>query len=75
MPSYKTSAEIFSRLQQAEQQLPGHLNGAILLLHAGTDARREDKLYNHLHQLIRYLEQKGYSFKRIDQLLQDAAVL
>ncbi len=69
MKSYKPSDELMIRLKQAEQQMPHHLNGVILLLHAGTDPRRTDKFYDHLPALISYLRQQGYSFKRIDQLL------
>jgi endoglucanase len=42
----------------------------VLLIHAGTDPRRKDKLYNRLDELISYLKKEGYSFKKIDALLQ-----
>jgi peptidoglycan/xylan/chitin deacetylase (PgdA/CDA1 family) len=48
---------------------PNGLNGYILLIHAGTDPRRKDKLYNRLNEMIWYLKNKGYQFKRIDELL------
>jgi peptidoglycan/xylan/chitin deacetylase (PgdA/CDA1 family) len=41
------------------------LNGTILLIHAGTDPRRKDKLYDQLDTLISTLTQKGYSFHPI----------
>ncbi|MBS1592559.1 MAG: glycoside hydrolase family 9 protein [Bacteroidetes bacterium] len=48
---------------------PNGLNGNILLLHAGTDPRREEKFYNELDTLITFLKQQGYSFKKINELL------
>ena len=48
---------------------PNGLNGVILLIHAGTDPRRKDKLYDKLDELIGYLKKEGYTFKRIDDLL------
>jgi peptidoglycan/xylan/chitin deacetylase (PgdA/CDA1 family) len=45
------------------------LNGVVLLIHAGTDPRRKDNLYNRLDELIGYLKKEGYKIKRIDELL------
>jgi len=39
------------------------------LIHAGTDPRRKDKLYNRLKELIAYLKKEGYALKKIDELL------
>lgn len=64
--TYKSSETIIQSVQTFEQQRAGKLNGVILLVHAGTDPRRRDKLYLHLQQLIKYLKQKGYRFKRVD---------
>lgn len=66
--SYKSSKQILTAIKSFEEK-PGRLNGAILLLHAGTDPRRTDKLYNRLNELILYLKKEGYRFKRIDELL------
>jgi endoglucanase len=65
---YKSNETILLWLRQFEQQRIGKLNGAVLLIHAGTDPRRRDKLYLHLDQLINYLKQKGYRFKKVDDL-------
>jgi len=43
----------------------GRLNGTILLIHAGTDLQRKDKLYNRLDELIDYLKSEGYLFTKI----------
>lgn len=66
--AYKSSEQILAKIKSFAEK-PGGLNGAILLLHAGTDPRRTDKLYNRLDELILYLKKQGYSFKRIDELL------
>ena len=67
--SYKTSDAIIASIKKYNETKPGKLNGAILLIHAGTDPRRKDKLYNHLDEIIAYLKKDGYKFKRIDDLL------
>lgn len=66
--SYRTSDEIITNIKKFNKR-KGGLNGVVLLIHAGTDPRREDKLYNRLDELINYLKKEGYQFKRIDQLL------
>jgi len=45
------------------------MNGFILLVHIGTDPRRTDKFYNHLEKLIDDLNNRGYTFLRIDKIL------
>jgi peptidoglycan/xylan/chitin deacetylase (PgdA/CDA1 family) len=64
--SYKSSEELMQLLRAFEAKHT--LNGAILLIHAGTDPRRKDKLYNQLPVLIQELRAKGYSFEKIDGL-------
>jgi peptidoglycan/xylan/chitin deacetylase (PgdA/CDA1 family) len=65
--SYLSSDKILEHLKTIEKK--GSLKGAILLIHAGTDTRRKDKLYDKLPELIGYLRARGYSFKRVDELL------
>ena len=45
------------------------LNGAIVLVHVGTDPKRTDKFYNYLGELIRILKDKNYKFNTIDSIL------
>jgi peptidoglycan/xylan/chitin deacetylase (PgdA/CDA1 family) len=59
---YATSDSIIARLMRAEQSSGPGLNGALLLLHIGTDPRRADKFYGRLGELIRTLRSKGYTF-------------
>jgi peptidoglycan/xylan/chitin deacetylase (PgdA/CDA1 family) len=67
--SYLGSDQIIRSIQQYAETRPAGLNGVILLVHAGTDPRRKDKLYNRLDELIGYLKQKGYAFRTIADLL------
>lgn len=62
--SYISSDSIFNRILTYEKS--HGMNGFILLSHIGTDPRRTDKFYNSLDNLIENLQNKGYSFKRID---------
>lgn len=68
--SYKSSEMIMSSIKKFNETKPAGMNGVILLVHTGTDPRRKDKLYDRLEELIDYLKIGGYSFKRIDELLQ-----
>jgi hypothetical protein len=45
------------------------LHGAIVLVHAGTDPRRPDKLYDRLGEWIHGMKTMGYSFKRLDEMI------
>lgn len=64
--SYKSSEELMDLLRSFEVKQT--LNGAILLIHAGTDPRRKDKFYAHLPSIIKELKAKGYEFCTIDRL-------
>jgi len=65
--SYRDSKWIMEKIHALEKsQL---LNGKILLIHFGTHPDRTDKFYNHLEELISSLLNKGYHFKRIDDLI------
>jgi peptidoglycan/xylan/chitin deacetylase (PgdA/CDA1 family) len=61
MKNYKSSEQIFSNLLNFENK--ESLNGAILLIHPGTDNSRTDKFYLKLDDLIKTLAEKGYQFK------------
>jgi arylsulfatase A-like enzyme/peptidoglycan/xylan/chitin deacetylase (PgdA/CDA1 family) len=65
--SYKSSNELLERLYKFER-LHG-LNGAMILIHIGTDLRRTDKFYDQLPTIINDLKAKGYSFIKVDELL------
>ncbi len=67
--AYQSSDFILKNISNFEKQEPDGLNGFILLLHIGSDPRRTDKFHFMLEQLILELNNSGYRFKRIDELL------
>ena len=60
---YASSDSIMARLMRVEESAPAGLNGAMVLLHIGTDPRRSDKLYARLGDMIRGLRARGYTFE------------
>ena len=69
LKNYRSTNEIYQSVLQTEASDDHGLNGYILLLHIGTDSRRTNKFYLRLNELITTLKQKGYTFKRVDELL------
>jgi endoglucanase len=67
--SYVDSKTIFESILNFERRSASGLNGFILLIHIGTDPGRTDKFYYMLPELIVELEERGYRFVRIDELL------
>jgi peptidoglycan/xylan/chitin deacetylase (PgdA/CDA1 family) len=67
--NYRSSETIYQSIINYEQKHASGLNGFILLMHIGTDAKRTDKFYSRLPQLIQYFNSKGYQFVRIVVLL------
>lgn len=65
---YRSSDVIYRSIMDYEEKAPAGLNGFILLVHIGTDARRTDKFYSRLGELLTELEGRGYAFRRIDEL-------
>jgi hypothetical protein len=67
--SYKSSEWLFTWLKDVLATTPQQMNGAVLLIHAGTDPRRPDKLYDRLTELVTLLRSKGFTIRRVDDLL------
>ncbi|HRN55816.1 MAG TPA: polysaccharide deacetylase family protein [Agriterribacter sp.] len=67
MKNYRSSDTIYRSIIAYEQKRG--LHGFILLLHIGTDAKRTDKMYNRLGNLLQYLKAKQYRLVRVDELL------
>ncbi|MCD8538440.1 MAG: polysaccharide deacetylase family protein [Leadbetterella sp.] len=67
MPNYRSSAVILESIRKLEREKG--MKGFILLVHIGTHPERTDKFYHQLPELIRELEEKGYTFLRVDELL------
>ena len=65
MKNYKSSEKIWEELIDFEQYQPEHLNGAILLIHPGTDPARKDKFYYLLEDMIEYFYTNGYRFSSL----------
>lgn len=62
MSSYKSTEWILGSLRAMLEKNPNALNGAIILVHVGTDPRRKDKLFNRLDELIGILKSQGIGF-------------
>lgn len=69
--NYRSSETILQSIIDYEQKHPAGLNGFILLMHIGTDARRSDKFYYRLPALLSFLKKKGYQLVRMDELLEE----
>lgn len=60
--NYKNSSALLQHLFKLDKK---NLQGNLILIHAGTDARRTDKLYNHLSTIIQYFISNGYAIKKL----------
>ena len=69
LKNYQSSDTIYHSIINREQTSESGLNGFLLLVHIGTDARRSDKFYYRLPQLLKYLNTKGYQFQTVNQFL------
>ena len=63
---YLSSEKILNQLYAFEESKG--LNGYIILIHIGADARRKDKLYLRLEELITQLQKRDYNFISLDKL-------
>lgn len=70
MKNYRSSEQIMKLLYDSEKSDANGLNGAILLIHPGTQSERTDKLYLRLDELVKSLKQKGYSFGSFKDIAQ-----
>ncbi|MFO1513277.1 MAG: LamG-like jellyroll fold domain-containing protein [Verrucomicrobiota bacterium] len=67
-PQFASSQVILESILKAERE-NGGLNGFLLLFPLDSGARRSDKFYHRLGELISNLHERGYEFVRVDQLL------
>ncbi len=70
LKNYRSSNEIYQSVVDQEKKDTNGLNGYLLLLHIGTDPNRTDKFYFRLNELINELKQKGYQFKKVNEMLE-----
>lgn len=66
MRNYQSSDEILNKLYQKIVKNPDDLNGAILLIHAGTHPDRKDKFYDRLNDLIQILNTSDFKIERLN---------
>lgn len=69
--NYRSSAIVFKSIVDFEKKSPSGLNGFMLLMHAGTDAKRTDKFYQQLPALLKWLNAQGYELVTVAELLSD----
>ncbi len=69
MKNYRSNAAILEQALGKEQTNPSGLNGFIILCHIGTDPRRREGVLGYLFPLMHYLDQKGYRFVTVKELL------
>lgn len=70
-PKFVPSTEIMKSVLDYEAKDPDGLNGFLLLFHIGAGpGRTRDKSYDHLPGLLDELTRRGYSFVRVDELLE-----
>lgn len=67
--SYKSTEWILNWLRETLASDPKKFNGAIVLIHAGTDPRRKDRLYEQLSAIISLFRMQDFRLRRIDELL------
>lgn len=65
MSGYLSSDAIMENLKKFEKNDPHRLNGCIVLIHLGTSAKRTDKFYNRLDELITLMKKKNYQLDRL----------
>lgn len=63
MKNYRSSDELMQGLVKYSEN--HDMSGTILLIHPGTDPSRTDKFYDRLPDIIKYLTDKGYTFKKL----------
>lgn len=69
MKNYISSDRIFESIIDYEETSESGLNGFLLLVHPGTSPERKDKFYYRLEELITSLKSRGYSFVKVNELL------
>jgi peptidoglycan/xylan/chitin deacetylase (PgdA/CDA1 family) len=67
--NFVPASAIYQSILSCEKKDPHHLNGFILLLHAGAGPAREDKFVSLFGNLLNHLQQEKYRLVRIDKLL------
>lgn len=69
MSNYRNSEKIYRSILEFESKNTSGLNGFILLMHIGTDPKRQDKFYYRLEELILELISREYKIVGVEELL------
>jgi peptidoglycan/xylan/chitin deacetylase (PgdA/CDA1 family) len=69
-PQFVPTDVIFESILRREREDPHGLNGFLLLLHVGAGPGRTDKFHRRFGELADALAARGYTFARVDELLQ-----
>ncbi len=69
MSNYRSSEKIYRSILDFESKNTAGLNGFLLLMHIGTDAKRQDKFYNRLEELILELKSRKYDIIGLEEML------
>ncbi len=73
--NYRDSDTIFDSIIEFEQREEDGLNGFLLFTHVGASPARPDPFHYRMPELLDYLEEQGYRFVRVDELLEGAPLL
>ncbi|QQE11683.1 polysaccharide deacetylase family protein [Planctomycetota bacterium] len=68
--NYRDSETIWKSVFEYEAKHEDGLNGWIMLIHAGAGDGRPDKFFLKLDDLINELKGRGYSFVRVDEMIE-----
>ncbi|MDO4826756.1 MAG: polysaccharide deacetylase family protein [Bacteroidia bacterium] len=71
MKSYMSSDYIMNSVLEYERTHTDGLNGHFMLIHLGTSPLRTDKFYNRLDELIVKLEDLGYEFVSVKDMIEN----
>ena len=69
MSNYQSSEKIYRSIFSYERKNRTGLNGFLLLMHIGTDAKRQDKFHNHLEKLLLELKSRKYDSIGLEKML------
>ena len=70
MKNYYSSQTIINRIKKYDDTHPDGLNGHFLMIHLGTSELRTDKLYNRLGEIIDMLQDRGYRFVTVKEMIE-----
>ena len=69
MRNYYSSQRIIDNIKSYDETQPHGLNGHFLMLHLGTSPLRTDKLYYRLDEIIGMLQERGYRFVSVKEMI------